>query len=139
MKKIILLFAILFFTVNAEATQNLFYCPDKNLTITDVSGKKTLKQIEEEFDLYEKDLQGEYILDINGEKIPLKVQSLIGINERFEAGKIKNSKLVKYNYKAENAQITADKKAARETKKLPVRNKLKGLGFTDEEIKIMFE
>ncbi len=111
MKKILLICLILI-CVKAEASQRIFY--SNGLIITDASGQKTKAQIEQEFGL-------------------TNVEMII-IDEKTEIGRIENGKLKKYNYKDEQDQKKAEKKARKDKAK----QELKELGLTDEAIDGIF-
>ncbi len=120
MKKFIFSLSILLLATNVFATQNVFYCKEKELKITDISGIKTEEQIRKEFDI---------LPDQNLEKII--------IDENRYATRIEGTKLVKYDYKLERTEKLAQKKKEKELEEQSVKGKLKILGLNDKEIEIL--
>ena len=121
MKYILIL--ILFFTCSisiCNAEQKIFYDKVTGMQVVDVSNKKTIEQIKQEFGLTDIDV--------------------ITVDEKCEGAKIIDGQLTKYNH-AEETREYQENKEAEEIKKNDLRelaeNKLMELGLTQEEVEAL--
>ena len=118
--KYLALVLIVSFALPCYAEQKVFYDKTKNAMVTDMSGKKTIEQIKEEFNLS-------------------NVQE-ITINEREETGRIDiDGNLIKHNFVEEAEKIKTEKDKQEKVKKDKAKLELKNLGISEETIKTIIK
>ncbi len=100
-----------------SAEQNIYYSKEKNLQIVDVSGKKTLEQIQKEFNTTD--------------------LSVITIDETKEAAKIANGNLVKYDFIKEAKDSKKQKDDEKKMKEQDLMNKLNLTQSDIENLKLI--
>lgn len=121
MKRFIIMGLICLTASIVWADQTKFYSPTDDFWITDVSNSKTKEQIKEEFNLTDLPLE-------------ITITDLSRYNARYDG-----SKLYLYDFKAENAQIAADKQTEIEAKIKAKKAELEAAGFTKEQVKLLEE